>query len=202
MTGKCFAMSLVLCLSCAVFSATFEHAVFDSMSLDGEWEMSYSPYAHRTVVYPEFKGVLISKAIPGYWEDMQKAFRAAGMTDRFRINPWYEKQSFPIAGQASDTTLPDIYGCFYYRRTVEMPRKGRPYCTSRAFAARSMPGSTDASSRFVPDFRLPLSCRYRTAFSARARMRSCLPSQTTRISATVIMCAVSPRGRSSVPRAA
>ena len=105
-------------------SAVFEHAVFESVPLDGEWEMAYSPYEHRTVVCPEFNGVRVSKAVPGYWEDMRDAFRAAGMTDEFRVNPWYEKQTFPIDGSASDTTLPDIYGCFYYRRTFEVPRKG------------------------------------------------------------------------------
>ena len=117
----CFALAVLS--ACSAFAA-FEHAVFGSVPLDGEWEMSYSPYEHRTVVCPEFSGVRIPQAIPGYWEDMVPAFRAAGMTDEFRINPWYEKQTFPIVGSASDTTLPDIYGCFYYRRTFGVPRKG------------------------------------------------------------------------------
>ena len=117
----CFALAVLS--ACSAFAA-FEHAVFGSVPLDGEWEMSYSPYEHRTVVCPEFSGVRIPQAIPGYWEDMVPAFRAAGMTDEFRINPWYEKQTFPIGGSASDTTLPDIYGCFYYRRTFGVPRKG------------------------------------------------------------------------------
>ena len=112
------------CAAMVAFSTTFEHAVFESVPLDGEWEMAYSPYEYRTVVCPEFRGVRIPQAIPGYWEDMIPAFRAAGMTDEFRVNPWYEKQTFPIRGSASDTTLPDIYGCFYYRRTFEVSRKG------------------------------------------------------------------------------
>ena len=117
----CFALAVLSV--CSAFAA-FEHAVFESVPLDGEWEMAYSPYEHRTVVCPEFRGVRVPQAVPGYWEDMREAFRVAGMTDEFRINPWYEKQTFPIGGSASDTTLPDIYGCFYYRRTFEVPRKG------------------------------------------------------------------------------
>ena len=112
------------CAAMVAFSTTFEHAVFESVQLDGEWEMAYSPYEYRTVKPPVFSGVKVANAVPGYWEDLREAFRAAGMTDEFRINPWYEKQTFPIAGQASDTTLPDIYGCFYYRRTFEVSRKG------------------------------------------------------------------------------
>ena len=105
--------------------AAHEHLVCDSISLDGEWEMAYSPYEYRTVACPQFPGAKVANAVPGYWEDMREAFRAAGMTDEFRINPWYEKQTFLIQGSASDAMLPDIYGCFYYRRTVEVPRPGQ-----------------------------------------------------------------------------
>ena len=105
-------------------SAAFEHAVFESVPLDGAWEMAYSPYEYETVKPPEFAGVKIANAVPGYWEDMIDAFRAAGMTDEFRVNPWYEKQEFPILGSASDTTLPQVYGTFFYRRTVELDRTG------------------------------------------------------------------------------
>ena len=109
----------------AAFGGTvFEHCVYDAVPLDGEWEMAYRPYAHETVVLPEFKGARISGAIPGYWEDMIDAFRAAGMKDEFRVNPLFERQHLPIVDSAGDTTLPNIYGCFYYRRTVELERTG------------------------------------------------------------------------------
>ena len=105
--------------SCAV-AAVYDHGVFDSVSLDGEWEMAYRPYACETVGLPEFSGVKVPNAVPGYWEDMVDEFRAAGMKDEFRVNPWYAKQTFPIGGYADDTTLPQIYGCFLYRRTVDL----------------------------------------------------------------------------------
>ena len=104
--------------------AVWEHALYDSVSLDGEWEMAYQPYAWETVDYPKFAGVRVANAVPGYWEDMTDAFRAAGMTDTFRINPWHARQTFPIQNWADDTTLPQIYGCFLYRRTVELGRSG------------------------------------------------------------------------------
>ena len=104
--------------------AVFEHCVYDAVSLNGEWEMAYRPYAHETVALPEFKGVRVAGAIPGYWEDMVSAFRAAGMKCEFRVNPLFERQHLPIVDSAGDTTLPNIYGCFYYRRTVELDRTG------------------------------------------------------------------------------
>ena len=103
-----------------VSAAVFEHAICDSVSLDGEWEMAYQPYANESVEYPRFAGVKVAAAVPGYWEDMEPAFRAAGMTDRFRINPWFLQQTFPITGWAEDTTLPQFYGCFFYRRTIKL----------------------------------------------------------------------------------
>ena len=123
-------MRILLCALSAALSAgsvcaeSVEHAVFESVPLDGEWEMAYSPYEYRTVKPPVFSGVKVANAVPGYWEDLREAFRAAGMTDEFRVNPWYEEQTFPIRGSASDTTLPDIYGCFFYRRAIMLDRTG------------------------------------------------------------------------------
>jgi len=104
----------------AMGAQMFEHGIYSAVPLDGEWEMAYQPYAHEVVECPAFKGVKIANAVPGYWEDMVPAFRAAGMKDTFRINPLFERQSFPITGWASDTTLPNIYGCFFYRRTFDL----------------------------------------------------------------------------------
>ena len=112
-----FCVALVCVASGAV---TYEHVLYDAVPLNGAWEMAYQPYAYEIVDYPTFKGVNIAEAIPGYWEDMVPAFRAAGMKDAFRINPLFERQRFPITGWASDTTLPNIYGCFFYRRMVEL----------------------------------------------------------------------------------
>ena len=116
----------LFCVLASVFcrGAVYEHALYDSVSLDGTWEMAYQPYAWETVDYPSFSGVVIEKAVPGYWEDMVASFRTAGMKDEFRINPLYEKQSYPIADRAGDTTLPNIYGCFLYRRTVVLDKTG------------------------------------------------------------------------------
>ena len=108
----------------AAGQAAWEHALFESVSLDGEWEMAYQPYAWETVDYPKFAGVKVAKAVPGYWEDMVGDFRAAGMKDEFRPNPWLSVQDFPIYGWADDTTLPQIFGCFLYRRTVALDRVG------------------------------------------------------------------------------
>ena len=110
----------VLAFAGAILSAPLEHCVYDSVPLNGEWEMAYRPYAWDSLKMPSFKGVRIDQAIPGYWEDMVPAFRKAGMKDDFRINPIYEVQKFPISGYASDTTLPNIYGCFFYRRVVDL----------------------------------------------------------------------------------
>ena len=128
---KTLTMFACCVLAVSLLGAEFEHGIYDAVSLDGEWEMAYRPYAHEVVNYPEFTGVKIANAIPGYWEDMVPAFRSAGMKDEFRVNPLYERQRFPISGWADDTTLPNIYGCFYYRRTVELDLRragGRPPC--------------------------------------------------------------------------
>ncbi|MBR3222873.1 MAG: hypothetical protein IKF72_11690 [Kiritimatiellae bacterium] len=114
--------SLFVLVAVALGGVRYEHVIYGAVPLDGEWEMAYQPYAYETVDYPAFKGVKVAGAVPGYWEDMVEVFRAAGMKDEFRINPLFESLRFPITGWANDTTLPNIYGCFLYRRTVELDR--------------------------------------------------------------------------------
>jgi len=100
-----------------------QHCIYDAVPLDGTWEMFYCSNAWDSVACPQFKGVAVAKAVPGFWENMVPAFRAAGMKDAFRINPVYERQTIPMTQWAKCTTLPNIYGCFLYRRTFTLDTK-------------------------------------------------------------------------------
>ena len=73
---SCLLFCVVACGACA--GEVFEHGIYDAVPLDGAWEMAYRPYAHESVDYPRFAGVTVADAVPGYWEDMIDAFRAAG----------------------------------------------------------------------------------------------------------------------------
>ena len=120
----CFAAALCALAASTAPAAVHEHAVYESVPLNGAWEMAYQPYEWDSLNLPDFKGVRVEKAVPGYWEDMVDAFRAAGMKCEFRINPQYAPQTLPISGQAHDIQLPNIYGCFFYRRTFELKKAG------------------------------------------------------------------------------
>ena len=100
-----------------------QHCIYDAVPLEGAWEMFYCSNAWDSVACPQFKGVAVAKAVPGFWENMVPAFRAAGMKDAFRINPAYERQTIPMTQWAKCTTLPNIYGCFLYRRTFTLDTK-------------------------------------------------------------------------------
>jgi len=115
-----------LIIASGVFScaAAFEHCIYDSMSLDGAWQMAYQSNSWDSVEYPHFKGVEIKNAVPRFWEDMIPDFRAAGMTDSFWLNPQYAPVTFPLvrtSGQLTpDMTIPGIFGCFFYRKTIHL----------------------------------------------------------------------------------
>ena len=100
-----------------------QHCIYDAVPLEGAWEMSYCSNAWDSAECPLFKGVTVAKAVPGFWENMVPALRAAGMKDAFRINPAYERQTIPMTQWAKCTTLPNIYGCFLYRRTFTLDAK-------------------------------------------------------------------------------
>ena len=107
--------------SCPGPNPVQEYCFCDNLSLDGDWEMAYSPHFLEVNTYPDFRGKPVKGAIPGYWEDMVPAFRAAGIDDEFRINPEYTERSLPQVGWAPDTQLPQPYGTFFYRRTINLP---------------------------------------------------------------------------------
>lgn len=100
------------------------------ISLDGAWEMAYSPDAWDLAEMPTFKGVRVEKAVPGFWENMVPQLHAAGMSDEFRGNSKWVKQTLPIQGQAADLTIPGVEGCFFYRRQI---RLDSPESASLAF---------------------------------------------------------------------
>ena len=116
----CFAAALCWFAACPAPAAVYEHAIYDAVPLDGAWEMAYQPYEWVSPSLPDFSGVRVENAVPGYWEDMVGAFRAAGLKCEFRINPQYAPQTLPVSGSASDIQLPNIYGCFFYRRTFSL----------------------------------------------------------------------------------
>ena len=102
-----------------------QHCIYDAIPLEGAWEMSYRSNAWDSVACPKFRGVVVAKAVPGFCENMVPAFRAAGMKDTFRINPVYKPQKIPMTKSAKCTTLPNIYGCFLYRRTFTLEKLQR-----------------------------------------------------------------------------
>ena len=119
-----FRLSIVAALALTAV-AHGETCISDSFALDGAWEMSYRPNAWETEERPKFDGARVEKAVPGFWEDMIPAFRAAGIKDEFKINPAYARQQLPIYGRAKDTTLPNISGCFLYRRSLALEKTPR-----------------------------------------------------------------------------
>ena len=85
-----------------------QHCIYDAVPLEGAWEMSYCSNAWDSVACPKFKGVAVAKAVPGFWENMVPALRAAGMKDAFRINPAYERQTLPMTQWAKCTRIAQL----------------------------------------------------------------------------------------------
>ena len=124
------------------------HVIYDAVPLEGTWEMAYRSNAWDSVECPTFIGVAVAKAVPGFWEDMVPALRKAGMKDEFRINPVYERVTLPVVKSAKCTTLPNIYGCFLYRRKFTLDAKlcrfggrGAPALPSGGFIETALPSA-------------------------------------------------------------
>lgn len=95
-------------------------------SLNGAWEMDYSEQVYTGKENPWREGVLISNAVPGYWEDMAQAFENAPFYSGLKINPDFTTQSYPMTGEAPDMALPNIVGNFFYRRTFRHTKNSAP----------------------------------------------------------------------------
>ena len=72
---KRIAIVAALTMAASVHPCAAEMCIYDAVPLDGAWEMSYCSNAWDSVAYPKFKGVVVSKAVPGFWENMVSAFR-------------------------------------------------------------------------------------------------------------------------------
>lgn len=91
--------------------------IYDVLTLNGAWEMDYRQTPWQGEALPEFEGYSIADAVPGYWEDMTGCFQMAPFFRSLRINPEYGVQRYPIAEGPPDMALPNITGCFLYRRS-------------------------------------------------------------------------------------
>jgi len=100
----------------------FNHCFVQSVSLDGTWEMAYQPYEYPRELHrpPVFEGESVENAVPAYWEDL---FRN-DESHRYRFHPLYHPQQFPLEDAPQEMTLPNIYGAFFYRRTVTLEHGG------------------------------------------------------------------------------
>lgn len=90
---------------------------YTSFSLNGAWQMSYTPTAYTDTVCPQVIGHWIENAVPGYWEDMTRKFAATDFFRALRINPEYGIQEYPLVDYIPDMALPNVVGNFFYRRT-------------------------------------------------------------------------------------
>ena len=98
---------------------------YNSFSLNGAWEMSYSPTVYTEKINPfdpkmhktyfSSEKALIQNAVPGFWEDMTESFLHAPFFKNLKINPEYGLWQYPISGTCPDMALPNIMGNFIYR---------------------------------------------------------------------------------------
>ncbi len=91
-----------------------------TFSLNGTWEMAYSPDIYEGVTNPFNTGLFsesstIENAVPGFWEDMTDRFQYAKFFGKLKINPEYGLQQYPILATCPDMALPNIMGNFIYR---------------------------------------------------------------------------------------
>ena len=64
-----FLATILLCAGAQV-TPVREHVLYDSIPLNGAWEMAYQPYAWESREMPVFRGVTVERGVSGYWEDM------------------------------------------------------------------------------------------------------------------------------------
>lgn len=104
----------------------------NKLLLNGEWRMDYlgnEPYMSE--IEPDFTGVeggfSIQNAVPGYWEDMLDEFRKTALHTKLSWNPLYTLQRYPQSGYVPDMALPNVSGCFVYKRSIHVSKADTLY---------------------------------------------------------------------------
>ncbi len=98
----------------------------EMISLNGSWEMAYQKNLYQGRELPNFEGVLIPDAVPGYWEDMEEIFAETPFGSDLVINPEYSVLRYPTSMMPWDTKLPNYLGNFFYRKTFQANRNDLP----------------------------------------------------------------------------
>lgn len=97
-----------------------------TISLNGSWEMEYRKNLYQSTETPEFVGIFVADAVPGYWEDMTEVFEKAPFASELVINPEYKVLEYPTSTMPWDTKLPNYLGNFFYRKTFRADRNDCP----------------------------------------------------------------------------
>ena len=91
---------------------------YETISLSGDFEMNFfADGEYLSDKIPEFEGCMMKNAVPAYWEDMIDDFGETFIYEHLKWNPGYAPQRYPIAGYVPDMALPNILGCFFYKRS-------------------------------------------------------------------------------------
>lgn len=137
--------------------------IHKSLSLNGAWEMAYSPDRYDGTGNPfdtkgKFtSGTVIENAVPGFWEDMTESFLYADFFKDLKINPEYGLQQYPISGICPDMALPNVVGNFIYRCTFECENPG-------VLSAIHFGGAQNTLSLWINDVYLGTHKGYSTPF--------------------------------------
>ena len=91
----------------------------EKILLNGNWTMQYlGVEKYSSTAEPDLgEGFLIEDAVPAYWEDMMDKFRENTIHRKLNYNPSYCLQRYPQVGYVPDMHLPNVMGCFAYKRT-------------------------------------------------------------------------------------
>ena len=94
--------------------------LYNKISLNGSWNMDYSPDLYSGEALPHLSGALIEDAVPGYFEDMTEKFKGAPFFDALVINPEYKRYEYPMSDYPPDMVLPNYVGTFFYKREITL----------------------------------------------------------------------------------
>ena len=97
-----------------------EHMHYQTVLLNGDWEMSYSQSVYTGKACPWKTGEMVKNAVPGYWEEMTDMFAETQFYTDLKINPEYGIQRYPMRQSVPDMALPNITGNFFYRRSFHL----------------------------------------------------------------------------------
>ena len=107
-------------------------ARMNTIELSGIWDFGYQPEIDTRGVPALLAASQFTATmpVPAWWDDQIDRLRTTAVWPLTRFNPLHRPIAYPTCGNPPDATLPNLFGCGWYRTSFDLPAGATAGCVT------------------------------------------------------------------------